>query len=74
MSRDEIERAVDALVDAQRAQALWFVHRDWYPSTDEERQRTLAQIQRRADRETYVRARQLAKWLSLDSKRVSVDS
>ncbi len=74
MSRDELEHEVDAFIDAQRVQALWFAHRDWYPATDEERRRALAQIQRRANRETYVRARKLAEWLSLDSKHVSADS
>ncbi len=74
MSRIMFEREVDALIDTQRARALWFVRDDWYPSTDEERRRALDQIQRRADRETFVRAGELKKWLLLDSKNASVGS
>ncbi|MDQ3037524.1 MAG: hypothetical protein M3Y87_34335 [Myxococcota bacterium] len=63
-SRTELEATIDRFVDEQRAQCLWFLRADWYPSNDEERRRVLEQIQRHADRATFVRAAELKRWLS----------
>ena len=66
--------AVDALVEANRLRCLWFLRRDYYPSSDEERERVLLHIERHGDRETYRRARELRRWLSPSSSARSAAS
>jgi hypothetical protein len=62
--RTGAREAVDSLVDANRLRCLWFLRADYYPSSDEERERVLLQIERHGDRDAYRRARELRRWLS----------
>ena len=58
----EVLRAeIDAFVEIERVHALWWLRADWRPRTDAERFWILDQIERRADRATFVATRQLAR-------------
>jgi hypothetical protein len=63
-SREDLERQVDALVDACRTGCLWFLRPDYYPRTDEERLRVLDAIQKHAGLDDFRRAARLKRWLS----------
>jgi hypothetical protein len=67
----DIAEAVDRLVDEYRNRCLWFLRGDYYPSTDEERLRVLAYIERHGDRNAYVRAAEVRRWLSPPSSAAS---
>jgi hypothetical protein len=73
-TREEIARAVNALVDECRVECLWSLRRDYYPSTDVERLRILDAIQRSSNREVFQRAGVLKAWLSRDSSEGSARS
>jgi hypothetical protein len=73
-TRAEVLREVDALVDACRVECLWYLRRDWYPGTDADRLRVLAEIQERAGREVFRRAGMLKAWLSRRSSDGSASS
>ena len=62
-SRLQIDEAVERLVETYRAKCLWFMRSNYFPSTDEERLRTLLNIERHGDRNAFVRARELREWL-----------
>ena len=62
-SRDQLERAIDALVIAHRVRCLWFAPPDYLPQTDAARLRALAYFERRGDRKAFIRARELKDWL-----------
>jgi hypothetical protein len=66
--------AVDRLVDEYRHRCLWFLRSDFYPATDGERLRVLTYIQRHGDRNAYVRAGELRRWLSRSSSAASAGS
>lgn len=70
------ERRVELrrLVDETRSSCLWFLRADYYPESVEEIVRTLAAIEKRADRDTYVRARRLREWFSPTSSAKSAAS
>ena len=70
----DIAEAVDRLVDEYRHRCLWFLRSDYYPSTDEERLRVLAYIERHGDRNAYVRAAEVRRWLSPPSSEASAAS
>ncbi len=59
-----LENELRALVDEYRTRCLWFLRRDLYPATREEALRVLGQIERHADREGFVRAARIRRWLS----------
>lgn len=63
MDRDALTAEIDAFVDAQRDRSLWFLAHDYHPQTDDERRWVLSEIQRRADRATFVRAAELKRCL-----------
>lgn len=69
-----VAEAVNRLVDEYRVQCLWFLRRDYYPSTLEERLRALGYIERRGDREAFRRAATLRRWLSQHSSAPSAGS
>jgi hypothetical protein len=73
-AREAINEAVDRLVDEYRHRCLWFLRSDFYPITDEERVRVLTYIQRHGDRNAYVRAGELRRWLSRSSSAASAAS
>jgi len=63
-SLDAVRAAIDRLVEEKRASCLWFVRKGRTPATDCERLALLRSLEARADRETYIRARELRDWLS----------
>ena len=65
---------VNRLVDDYRTQCLWYLRRDYYPSTDEERLRVLAAIERCGDRAAHVRVGALRRCLLPPSNDASVVS
>jgi len=71
---EDVAREVDALVDECRTRCLWYIRRDYYPRTDEERRRVLDAIQQHADVRTFKRAGRLMRWLSPPSNAGSTGS
>jgi hypothetical protein len=69
-----VAHAVNQLVDEYRVRCLWFLREDFYPTTLEERLRTLAYIERYGDREAFRRAGELRQWLSRNSSARSAGS
>ena len=63
----EREAEIRALIDAQRARCLWFLEKDYYPATLEEKLRVLGYIERHGDLAAYHRAAPLRQWLSRHS-------
>jgi hypothetical protein len=72
--REDVVRAVDALVDECRVQCLWYARPDWYPRTDAERLDALEAIQERSGLATFQRAGALKSWLSRHSSDASAAS
>jgi hypothetical protein len=70
----DIADTVNRLVDEYRHRCLWFLRKDYYPMTDEERLRVLGYIQRHGDRRAYVRAAEVRRWLSRPSNAPSAAS
>lgn len=70
----ELTDELRALVDEYRTRCLWFLRRDLYPTTREQALRVLRQIESHADREGFVRARRLRRWLSPSSSEQSTVS
>ena len=66
-TESDIERAVNDLVDRYRDRCLWFLRRDYRPTTRQARLRALESIQRHGDREAFTRAAELREWLSQHS-------
>lgn len=73
-SHEDLARAIDALVDECRSGALWFLKRDYYPRTDEDRRRVLHDIQKHAGIDVFRRAARLETWLSRHSSAASASS
>ena len=55
----ELRAEIDAFVRAERARSLWWLREGWTPESDADRLWLLDQIERRADRDTFVVARRL---------------
>jgi hypothetical protein len=72
--RDAILEDIRALVSEVRGSSLWFLNAAFQPMCEEEALRALRWIERRADRQTYVRARELREWLLRSSSAVSAGS
>lgn len=62
---------IDELAEARRTECLWFLWRDYLPSTIEERLRVLEYLEQRGDRATFIAARNLRDCLSRLSKEKS---
>lgn len=71
---EEVERAIDVLVDRYRSRCLWDLPPDYYPTTLEQRLRVLDRIGRTGDREAFRAASRLRAWLSPRSSGTSVAS
>ena len=56
------------LVEEYRDRSLWFLRRDYVPTTRDEILRTLELIERYGDRRGYERAEEIKTWLSRPSK------
>jgi hypothetical protein len=65
---------LDQLVDEYRDRCLWFLRRDFYPKTLEERLRVLGYIERHGDRSGFQRAAQAREWLLQSSRKESAAS
>ena len=59
------------LVSACRDRCLWFLREDYFPTDPGEMLRVLDQIERHGDREAFVAARKLSRWLSRHSSGTS---
>jgi hypothetical protein len=68
------ETEIRRLVDEYRATCLWYLREDYYPGNRDEAVRVLAQIERHADRDGFVRAGRLRQWLSHPSSEASAAS
>ena len=73
MSTDtqQLERAIDELVDEYRRQCLWFLRSDFYPKTLDQKLRILKYIERYGDRAAYRRAAEARQWLLQSSSETS---
>lgn len=71
---EAIGQEVRDLVVQQRDRCLWFLRPDLLPQTREEMLIALGHIRKHGDRATYVRARELADWLSRNTSDESVGS
>jgi len=69
-----VAETVNGLVDEYRLRCLWFLRGDYYPTTDDERQRVLEYIQRHGDRRVFLRAAEVRQWLSRASSGQSAAS
>lgn len=60
------------LVADCRDRCLWFLREDYCPTDPAEMRLVLGHIERHGDREAFVAARELSRWLSRDSSEPSV--
>jgi hypothetical protein len=74
VDRDDVEDVVNRLVDEYRSRCLWFLRPDYYPATDEDRLRALDYIERYGDRQAFLRATAVRRWLSSTSSAPSAGS
>lgn len=63
-----VDASVARLIEDYRAQCLWFLRRDYMPTTTEDVLKTLALIERYGDRAGYQRAEEIKAWLLRDSR------
>ncbi len=70
----DIGDALHALVDDYRDRCLWFLRRDFYPTTVAEARHVLDAIERHGDRDAFKRAGRIRQWLSLPSSAASAAS
>jgi Ran GTPase-activating protein (RanGAP) involved in mRNA processing and transport len=71
---ESAEAELRRLVDDYRTRCLWFLREDFYPETREEALRVLEQIERNGDREAFIRAGKIRRWLSQTSSAPSAAS
>ncbi len=72
MDGESIPEVINHLVDEYRDRCLWFLRKDYYPSTREEQERVLTLIQRYGDGAAWRKANELRTWLSRRSSETSV--
>lgn len=70
----EVETELRLLTDEYRTRCLWFLRRDHYPTTREQALRVLGYIETYGDRDGFVRAARLKRWLSPPSSAPSAGS
>jgi len=68
------EAELRTLVDEYRTRCLWFLRDDLYPQTPDEAFRVLREIERHGDREAFIRAGRIRRWLSQTSSAPSAAS
>lgn len=61
---DEILKQAHALIVENRVTCLWFLREDYLPEDREGLVRAMTYIERRGNRETYIKARKIREWLS----------
>ena len=71
---DQVEAAVNRLVDEYRSRCLWFLRPDYYPEDRAQRLRVLGQIQKYGDRAAFLKAGELKRCLSRASNAASAGS
>lgn len=54
---------IDRLAEGHRTDCLWFLRRDYLPTTTGERLRVLKYLEQHGDRATFIEARTLRDWL-----------
>ena len=64
LTKDEIDAAINRLVELNRLRCFWFAPGEYLPANDVQRLRALDHIERHGDREAFMRARELRDWLS----------
>lgn len=75
MSEREVRQAeFRRLVSECRDRCLWFLREDYDPTDPAEMLRVLDQIERHGDRDAFVAARELSRWLSRLSSGTSAAS
>lgn len=65
--RNDHQTEFRRLVAENRDRCLWFLREDYCPTDPEEMLRVLEHIERHGDREAFVAARELSRWLSRNS-------
>ena len=70
----QMEDELRALVDEYRTRCLWFLRPNHYPENREEALRVLRYIETHGDRDGFVRAARLRRWLSPTSNARSAAS
>ena len=65
------EAPLRSLIDEYRDRCLWFLARDYYPTTPAEALSVLAHIERSGDLKAFRQARQIREWLSRNSSVIS---
>lgn len=70
----QIDEAVRRLVDDYRERCLWFLRENYYPVGSEEILQTLHYIEQHGDRQSFVRAAEIRRWLSPNSSGPSAGS
>lgn len=61
-------------MDDYRTRCLWFLREDFYPETRDAALRVLRHIERHGDREAFIRAARMRRWLSQTSNEASAAS
>jgi hypothetical protein len=69
----DLEDKVLRLVEDYRARCLWFMRKDFVPRTPDEILQVLDLIERNGDRAAYLRAEEIKRWLSQNSKVTSLE-
>ena len=67
----DTQEAVRTLVEEYRHRCFWFLRPDFVPRTRDEMIRALGYIKRYGDREGYLRAERIERWLSQPSRPTS---
>ena len=73
-TRQDIQLAIDTLIERERVRCFWSYRRDWIPTTDEERLQALEQIQKHGTRSAFQQASELQQWLSQSFNDASASS
>jgi hypothetical protein len=60
-----------ALINENRAACLWFLREDFLPDDPDGLVRAMTYIERRGNRESYVKARRIREWLLRNSSETS---
>ncbi len=68
------QEAIRELIDEYRDRCLWFLRRDYYPTSPEEAEQVLRYIERYGDLEAFRRAARIRPWLSPPSSVTSAGS
>ena len=73
-TRQDIQLAIDTLIERERVRCLWSFRLDWMPTTHEERVHALQQIQKHGTRAAFQHSSELQQWLSQSFNDASASS